>query len=395
MNEDQESENEGRGGDLVIDDEPRGEDVEDDIEQRSQQMSSQGLRHGVSGGNLLVAGDERGNVSVMVSKTSKTSLTRLSETPPSHPILKCSTAHHPRSAKLPALSTLPDANDSDAEDERAGEVVPGDEEMKTKPPATRIKVVMVKVMVGMEAVETKAMTLASGYTVDDQTARERLMLYNWKVQNNVTRKAFDNLPLPSMSGYSSKRAAADLDSLLPAKRFSDDRLTMKYDRCPANHISYTGPHSEKEECPKCKAPRKINGKASAQWEYILLKPRLQLLFHHPQRNEHEIGLSIFSKKTICFGQLLNVITVELPSHPSTPQDGPPKTFILAHLRRAATTKQKIGTRQWYWYEGFAAEELVDLGSVNELVGRVKSLRKPRRIYIIDRGTEASRVDIVM
>ncbi|ODO08823.1 hypothetical protein L198_00556 [Cryptococcus wingfieldii CBS 7118] len=111
MNEDQESENEGRGGDLVIDDEPRGEDVEDDIEQRSQQMSSQGLRHGVSGGNLLVAGDERGN--------------RNSAEPPN------SQMQHrapPSLSQAPStVDSLPDANDSDAEDERAGEVVPGDE----------------------------------------------------------------------------------------------------------------------------------------------------------------------------------------------------------------------------------------------------------------------------
>ncbi|ODN73588.1 hypothetical protein L202_08088 [Cryptococcus amylolentus CBS 6039] len=143
MNEDQESENEGRGGDLVIDDEPRGEDVEDDIEQRSQQMSSQGLRHGVSGGNLLVAGDERGN--------------RNSAEPPNSQM-----QHRAPSSLSQAPSTvdsLPDANDSDADDREQGRSFL---EMKTKPPATRIKVVMVKVMVGMEAVETKAMTLASG-----------------------------------------------------------------------------------------------------------------------------------------------------------------------------------------------------------------------------------------
>lgn len=96
---------------------------------------------------------------------------------------------------------------------------------------------------------------------------------------------------------------------------------------------------------------------------------------------------------LCYGQLLNVIIVDLPHHPSSP-DTPGTTIALAHFRPANTLQHRLGLRQWNYFTTFRAEELVDLGCVNQLVGRVKSISRVDRTYIIDRGTAASRVTLV-
>ncbi|QPK66842.1 hypothetical protein CNBG_10043 [Cryptococcus deuterogattii R265] len=48
---------------------------------------------------------------------------------------------------------------------------------------------------------------------------------------------------------------------------------------------------------------------------------------------------------LCYGQLLNIITVDLPHHPSSP-DTSGTTIALAHLRPANTLQHRLGLRQW-------------------------------------------------
>lgn len=74
------------------------------------------------------------------------------------------------------------------------------------------------------------------------------------------------------------------------------------------------------------------------------------------------------------------------------------TIALAQIKPAMTQEHRLpgGTRVWHYYSSFKqTDEFVDLGSVNQLVGRVQSIKRPNRTYIIDRGTPASRVDLIL
>lgn len=96
---------------------------------------------------------------------------------------------------------------------------------------------------------------------------------------------------------------------------------------------------------------------------------------------------------LCYGELLNLITIDLPHHPKS-SDTLPVTLAFAHIKPAVSHKHCIGNHEWSYYKEYQVEEMVDLASVNELVGRVKSISKPGMTYLIDRGMPYSRVSLV-
>lgn len=99
----------------------------------------------------------------------------------------------------------------------------------------------------------------------------------------------------------------------------------------------------------------------------------------------------FEERT-CFGQLLDIITVILPHHPTSNADSGEVTIALARVNPITDRKITLGSKDWVCYDRFEREELVDLASVNQLVGRVESIVKgKKKTFIIDCGTPASRV----
>jgi len=67
-----------------------------------------------------------------------------------------------------------------------------------------------------------------------------------------------------------------------------------------------------------------------------------------------------------FGQLKRILLLELPSAPRLNLDGP-TTVILALIREVKTTLGK----GIYYYKEFGIEEVVDMKTVQCVVGRVK------------------------
>lgn len=110
------------------------------------------------------------------------------------------------------------------------------------------------------------------------------------------------------------------------------------------------------------------------------------------RNRHHPARRVEFEDHLCYGELLNLITIDPPYHPKS-SNTPPVTLAFAHIKPAVSHKHRIGSHEWSYYKKHQAEEIVDLASVNQLVGRVKSISKPGTTYIIDSGTRYSRVSL--
>ncbi|AAW44321.1 expressed protein [Cryptococcus deneoformans JEC21] len=108
---------------------------------------------------------------------------------------------------------------------------------------------------------------------------------------------------------------------------------------------------------------------------------------HYQRRDIEF------EERMCFGQLLDIITVILPHHPTSNADSGEITIALAHVNPIMDRKVTLGSKDWVCYDRFAKEELVDLASVNQSMDRVESIikGKKKKNFIIDCGAPASRV----
>ncbi|OXG50790.1 hypothetical protein J010_03158 [Cryptococcus neoformans] len=82
---------------------------------------------------------------------------------------------------------------------------------------------------------------------------------------------------------------------------------------------------------------------------------------------------------ICYGELLNLIAIGLPHHPRS-SGTPPVTLAFVHIKPAVSHKHRIGSHEWSYYKEYQAEEIVDMVSVNQLVGRVQSISKSSTTY---------------
>ncbi|OWZ78611.1 hypothetical protein C365_03414 [Cryptococcus neoformans Bt85] len=90
------------------------------------------------------------------------------------------------------------------------------------------------------------------------------------------------------------------------------------------------------------------------------------------RNRRHPARRVELEDHICYGELLNLIAIGLPHHPRS--SGTPVTLAFVHIKPAVSHKHRIGSHEWSYYKEYQAEEIVDMVSVDQLVGRVQSMQ---------------------
>jgi hypothetical protein len=106
--------------------------------------------------------------------------------------------------------------------------------------------------------------------------------FAYKVENNLTEKAFNALPyvFPHDKVSSWKVTSSHV-------QFLSGFRPVRYDCCPNSCICYTGPHEKKDSCPECKTARFNPNSTEPQcyFEYLPIIPRLRALAANPQLAE--------------------------------------------------------------------------------------------------------------
>ena len=106
--------------------------------------------------------------------------------------------------------------------------------------------------------------------------------FAYKVENNLTEKAFNALPrVFRHDQVSSWKVTSSHAQFLSGFR------PVRYDCCPNSCICYTGPYEKKVSCPECKTARFHPNSTEPQryFEYLPIIPRLRALAANPQLAE--------------------------------------------------------------------------------------------------------------
>ncbi|KIL55189.1 hypothetical protein M378DRAFT_53490, partial [Amanita muscaria Koide BX008] len=107
----------------------------------------------------------------------------------------------------------------------------------------------------------------------DEDDKALLRAYQYKLDENLTEKAFNKLRyvFPSASVETLKRTEARVQYLSGFK-------PIQYERCINSCVCYTGPYEDMETCPVCSTKRKdINGNPIAYFVYLPIIPRLRAM----------------------------------------------------------------------------------------------------------------------
>nr|CAL10024.1 TPA: transposase domain-containing protein [Cryptococcus neoformans] len=110
---------------------------------------------------------------------------------------------------------------------------------------------------------------------------DKIGLYSWKVDHNISRAAYNSLPdhANNIPFISLKEAQSLIDNY-------SDTLCDYYDMCKHSCLCFAGPYAKDQKCSKCGADRfDRNGKPFQRFLYIKIIPRLQKMYNHPSTKE--------------------------------------------------------------------------------------------------------------
>ena len=98
-------------------------------------------------------------------------------------------------------------------------------------------------------------------------------MYIYKIQERLTKKAFNKLPLMFSS--------ANVESFKKTEhrvQYLSGFQPVLYDRCINSCVCYTGPYEQLTECPVCSAKRLDDeGKPNARFTYLPIIPCLRAM----------------------------------------------------------------------------------------------------------------------